>query len=522
MSKIIEEKSMVTGGDLHPRLSDEFRRKAYALFRCAVHFNSPKAREGDRSLYYLLLTTSIFKSDGISKSLTLTQGRQSVSVESTKANFHLEHVDDRLHLYVPRNRCDREVCYIRQLPRNLLGFIKVQDPNAESIISGITRSSVLDVVDEVLKDAGIIEVPGVNRPNDANDDQDSARGENEDVETVEVEASRLANLARVQPSTVINNISVVGSVADEGTPSPHSQYARRSISSSSSSGMFTPPPSSVGTEPQGPPSIPFANRPHNQRSQSPQPTTSATSSFSQYAALLDRIINAASKVMFPTRGAFDFSVLRDALSSSLGFQFPLETENESRLGYLPFGVRSMNQIAHDMKIGAAGELFVFELLMSLPLPQFTLANWRSTIRHEVRVHHKYRTIEQWIGSETADIVYEDTSSIFTNFLIGQGYLPAETWTDATPKYFLEVKTTLKGCAEKFWVSKSQYVRMQRMRLEPGRVARKVYAVLRVFNLDSRDIGLRVYLDPETLKTDGVLEFTAESYSVKPGNAGGFD
>lgn len=64
--------------------------------------------------------------------------------------------------------------------------------------------------------------------------------------------------------------------------------------------------------------------------------------------------------------------------------------------------------------------------------------------------------------------------------------------------------------------------MQRMRLEPGRAARKVYAVLRVFNLDSRDIGLRVYLDPETLKTDGVLEFTAESYSVKPSNAGGFD
>ena len=305
-----------------------------------------------------MLTTSIFKSDGISKSLTLTQGQQSVSVESTKANFHLEQVDDRLHLYVPGSRCDREVCYIRQLPRNLLGFIKVQDPNAESIISGIIRSSVLDVVDEVLKDAGIIEVPGVNRPNDANDDQDSAGGENEDVETVEVETSRSANLARVQPSTMVNGTSVVGSVVDGGTPNPRSQYTRRSISSSSSSGIFTPPPSSVGTEPQGPPSIPFTNQPHNQRFQSPQPTTSAISSFSQYAALLDRIINAASRVMFPTQGAFDFGALRDALPSNLDFQVPLEIENETRLGYLPFGVRSMNQIAHDMKIGAAGELFV--------------------------------------------------------------------------------------------------------------------------------------------------------------------
>ena len=41
MSKIIEEKSMVTGGDLHPRLSDEYRRKAYALFRYASRAFSP-------------------------------------------------------------------------------------------------------------------------------------------------------------------------------------------------------------------------------------------------------------------------------------------------------------------------------------------------------------------------------------------------------------------------------------------------------------------------------------------------
>jgi hypothetical protein len=44
----------------------------------------------------------------------------------------------------------------------------------------------------------------------------------------------------------------------------------------------------------------------------------------------------------------------------------------------------------------------------------------------------------------------------------------------------------------------------------------IYIVLRVFNVDKDSIGVKVYLDPEKLRRDGLLVFTEHVYSVKPG------
>ena len=41
-------------------------------------------------------------------------------------------------------------------------------------------------------------------------------------------------------------------------------------------------------------------------------------------------------------------------------------------------------------------------------------------------------------------------------------------------------------------------------------------VLRVFEIDGEGIGMSVYVDPEQLRGDNQLEFTAEKWSVVPG------
>ena len=41
----------------------------------------------------------------------------------------------------------------------------------------------------------------------------------------------------------------------------------------------------------------------------------------------------------------------------------------------------------------------------------------------------------------------------------------------------------------------------------------VYVVFRVFNLGSDNIGLRVLVDPESMRLQDELSFTAESWSV---------
>jgi hypothetical protein len=63
------------------------------------------------------------------------------------------------------------------------------------------------------------------------------------------------------------------------------------------------------------------------------------------------------------------------------------------------------------------------------------------------------------GAETADIIYKDTEGEFTQLLITNGYLDGSIWAHARPKYFLEVKTTTKECATRFFLSKSQYKRV---------------------------------------------------------------
>ena len=42
----------------------------------------------------------------------------------------------------------------------------------------------------------------------------------------------------------------------------------------------------------------------------------------------------------------------------------------------------------------------------------------------------------------------------------------------------------------------------------------VYMILRLFRLGAMDMGLKIYIDPESLRRDGALVFTPESYKVE--------
>jgi hypothetical protein len=69
-------------------------------------------------------------------------------------------------------------------------------------------------------------------------------------------------------------------------------------------------------------------------------------------------------------------------------------------------------------------------------------------------------VEEPSKREEADIIYNDTTGVFTQFLLDKLYLkPSNRWKNATPIYYIEVKTTLKECPTKFYMSKSQYRRV---------------------------------------------------------------
>ncbi len=93
------------------------------------------------------------------------------------------------------------------------------------------------------------------------------------------------------------------------------------------------------------------------------------------------------------------------------------------------------------------------------LPGFSREDWQSTIRGYAVAHPDYSDMEAWVGRETADITYSDFDGAFTRLLIDKGYLASETWADARPHYFIEVKTTTGPCSTPFFMSKYQYRRV---------------------------------------------------------------
>lgn len=69
-------------------------------------------------------------------------------------------------------------------------------------------------------------------------------------------------------------------------------------------------------------------------------------------------------------------------------------------------------------------------------------------------------VEKPAKREQADIIFDDKDGDFTQYLIDKLYLEPERHRRAKPiKYFIEVKTTLKKCDTKFYMSKSQYRRV---------------------------------------------------------------
>lgn len=56
------------------------------------------------------------------------------------------------------------MCYLDELPRQLCKFLEISASIAESLFPKVLNSNYLDVVDGLLREAGVPALPGINRP----------------------------------------------------------------------------------------------------------------------------------------------------------------------------------------------------------------------------------------------------------------------------------------------------------------------------------------------------------------------
>lgn len=246
------------------------------------------------------------------------------TVENSRANFHLDEDEDELRLYVPRDENAREECYFRQLPRRLMTFFAISDLTIEALLSGIIGCRSLIAVDGILKDAGIVNVDGIERPQEPNrrTQQPSNEGmlvEDSTAATTERQSSQSGHLT---PTSSIGTISVFNEYFNS-RETTHQSPGLNARPTAPSSQRFSLPEESV----------------------LPTPLTSNIIRETGYAALLERVINSAARMAIPAKGAHSVDNLQNILP----------------IGGSLFGsVPGMSSTERNRKIGAAGELLVSE------------------------------------------------------------------------------------------------------------------------------------------------------------------
>ena len=275
-----------------------------------------------------LRDTEVFESERIVKTITFSLQGTEVSIDGASSKLHIEDDDTQYRIYVPHKGADRQLCYLKMLPDTLVSLLGITQLKQEAItVVGHVLNASADVLDGLLQVHGIIELPWSNPfPYIAPTEIPSAEG-------------------AMSPATLNGDLpsEFQSEHRNQGTTTPR---AIPSLSAGPSMGSST--------------EYSFGDLSTSSLLRTPR--TSISSSFTygwseglqdkalrrtEYSKLLGRIIAAAQKTNFP----------------SYNSELPERTPDEEEImptGQLNdiFGRRSDNQLSHDKKIGAAGELYV--------------------------------------------------------------------------------------------------------------------------------------------------------------------
>ncbi|KAI1859883.1 uncharacterized protein JN550_011802 [Neoarthrinium moseri] len=517
-----EVSRMMTASQLPISSSDrDLAPKAHGLCRIARHCKSPRAKSEPEALYALLQKAQVWETDCISSRLQLQQGDRLIEVESQRSDLHVAEEEDSIQVYVPRDSGLQQKCYVQNLPKLLHKWMmseqysNVPTRDSERCINLLKSILTLPhgLIGETLDEEGVTELSFLDEYQSASEGdaqidratvprtpgrQTGSRASDHGGRVPALHGDADASLFDSEGETYVEEVETPATSLFP-TPSSGIWRARDSVS----------PVRMPRQHSSNDTSSYFISRRNL--------ASSALDTFSvgaDYVTLLSKVIHIARGSSLPRKDSFDITRLRRAISD-------LDTPDEAPVGTSFY---ASSPLERDRMVGAAGELYVFELLsrMNPRLPRFSRDNWQSTIRKYVGKHPEYADMNPWNGRETADIVYKDASGVLTSTLIDHGYLDEDRWAERRPEYLIEVKTTTGPCETPFFMSKGQYKRMrEKSTLTLPEASADIYVVFRVSKLAQESMDVAIYVDPEYMRQNQSLVFTPETYSVTPGSGLGF-
>ena len=278
-------------------------------------------------------------SDTIVKTVTISlEGLQPVTIEGEKAKLHIEETNNHLKLYVPQGKRDRELCFVTVLPYRLTAYLGIREREAAKVFGDLLKGST-SIVDEILDEHGIVPLPWAEQVQQSTSSHENIESDEEDVDE-----SRPGLTSR-QPSGSRGNTPERGHGSSQRTSS-----ARPRLGSSTNSSYGRDSEYSYGRSPFTPATSGFTGSSNTPRSSLTPTRVSVqlqaapieTLPNVEYVALLKYVIAAAAAAALQT----------------LGLPPLVENAEPPQLTDTCFGKRPENPIAHDIKVGAAGELYV--------------------------------------------------------------------------------------------------------------------------------------------------------------------
>ena len=324
--------------------------------RCAVHFGKDITYSADDPLYGRLLHTEVYKSEDIVKTTSLSLKGNVLATQDSPGTFHLQEDEKLLRLYVPHNQRLQELCYITQIPRRLALLFSAADPAAaEKILGDVLKASPV-ILDDVLVAKGIIQISGVNPLPEEVESRSRSVSEASFQGGLASEPQDNPSVTSDDESTVIESQDSVYETSSftSRDNTPFSEVSRLStfmggnIAASQASAISRHFTSLENTPFKGVSRLPPFVGSHVAASQA-----SAISRNQEYCKLLGQIIQAAGRIKFPDSQTTRRATADGCDASKISLQSC-------------FGNRAENPLEHDIRVGAAGELFVSHRALVCP------------------------------------------------------------------------------------------------------------------------------------------------------------
>ncbi|WKT41484.1 hypothetical protein QSH57_006290 [Fusarium oxysporum f. sp. vasinfectum] len=148
---------------LHGSKTSDLRRKSYHIARVASTFDTYGTYSDAATLFHRLKTLRVVEVSKMSSALEMVQDEQIIRSTPKPTVAHISNNTTDFTIYVPNDKKAQQRCLFSALPRVLEKWLRQDNysRHTSEVLSSLTSiiASDISVLDEILEDQGIIELP---------------------------------------------------------------------------------------------------------------------------------------------------------------------------------------------------------------------------------------------------------------------------------------------------------------------------------------------------------------------------